>query len=102
MPPKKKSEQETEATESDAETISVVEWREYRLRKSAVSVATVNDKLCRVQELGEGYHSIEVDGIEPLVTEEPLAVCLAIAEKSALAGALVRRFIASDGSESYR
>ncbi len=77
-------------------------WHTYKLRKLGVSTSAINGKYCRVSEIGEGFHAIEVEGFEPVITEEPREVCQLIAEKSAHSSAMVRRFVAVDGSETYR
>jgi len=95
-------EPEVHAPATEPASAPFVEWREYKLRKARVSVTAVNGKALRVQELGDGFHSVEVEGLEPLVTEEPIAVCLAIAEKSAWTGRLVRRVVSTSGEDSYQ
>lgn len=78
-------------------------WHIFTLRKSVVYVTDdAHGKACRVQSLDEGWWSIEVAGLEPQLTTDPPEVCLRIAELSAEQGKRVRRFIGSDGAESYR
>ena len=77
-------------------------WHDYMLRNLAVSVAAIGGKYVRVQELGGGYQAVEVEGLEPFVTEEPRGVCLLIGEKSAYAGKIVRRYALASGEDEYR
>jgi hypothetical protein len=79
-----------------------VSWHTFRLRKLNVATTAVNGKYCRVSEIGEGYHAIEVEGLEPVITEEQFGICQNMAELSALAGRPVRRFVAADGEATYR
>lgn len=95
-------------TKADPSPPPEVNWHDYVLTVGIprvsfpVSSASINGKYCRVQSLGGGYNAIEVEGLEPVTSDEPTAVCLLMAEKSAWAGRPVRRFVASDGSETYR
>lgn len=77
-------------------------WHEYKLRSLAVSVAAIAGKYVRVQELGGGYNAVEVEGLEPFVTEDPFAVCLLVGEKSAYAGKLMRRYTEVSGEDVFR
>lgn len=79
-----------------------VGWHTFRLRKLNVATTAVNGRYCRVSELGDGYIAVEVEGLEPVITEEQFAICQDMAELSALAGRPVRRFVAADGQASYR
>jgi hypothetical protein len=76
-------------------------WHTFKLRKLTVATSAINSKYCRVSELGEGFLAIEVEGLEPVVNEEPFAIAQVLAEKMAHAGAVVRRVTSADGAESY-
>lgn len=82
--------------------VEPVHWRAYKLRKLTVYTTVIASKYCRVSELGEGYMAIEVEGLDPIVNEEPLAICLMIAEKSAESGVATRRYTGPDGAETIR
>ena len=69
-----------------------VHWHTYKLRALNVATSVVAGKYVRVQEIGNGEVAIEVEGLEPILTYEQFAICQTMAEKTAYAGRLVRRF----------
>jgi len=77
-------------------------WYTYKLKTLDVYAAAINGKYCRVQTLGGGHMAVEVEGLDPYISEESCDVCLLIAEKSAWTGRLVRRYTKADGTEEYR
>ena len=83
-------------------TQATVTWHRYKLRTSVVNTALVVGKRCRVQTLDAGFWSVEVEGLEPQLCEEPEAICLRMAELSAEQGKRVRRFVDANGEEVYR